>query len=284
MLDDLHLFIEIARRKSMSQTAKDLGLNLSTLSRRIQTLEDKLGEPLLQRTARGIVLTTKGESLYNELGEQVLALNSQLAQLNDSPTAKDFYLLCPQNIIAGPLMGAINQFAMANPALNLHIYPSNANSQLSQKRFDLAIRIGEQQDSSYYQKRLGMIAIKLITKQGAPKSRLIIPYSESQLPSGLLNKLKKEYEQISFCFDITIARKMIEAGYGAGILPMSEIACIKDTYQFNYLDTPHNLPARPIYALWPHSRTPSANAQILIEQLQNSITHTPSLQGDVIEL
>jgi LysR family transcriptional regulator AphB len=39
MLDDLHLFIEIARRKSMSQTAKDLGLNLSTLSRRIQALE-----------------------------------------------------------------------------------------------------------------------------------------------------------------------------------------------------------------------------------------------------
>ena len=45
MLDDLHLFIEIARRKSMSQTAKDLGLNLSTLSRRIQALEEKLAEP-----------------------------------------------------------------------------------------------------------------------------------------------------------------------------------------------------------------------------------------------
>jgi len=145
MLDDLHLFIEIARRKSMSQTAKDLGLNLSTLSRRIQALEEKLAEPLLQRTARGIVLTTKGESLYNELGEQVLALSSQLEQLNDSPAAKEFYLLCPQNIIAGPLMGAVNQFAMANTTLNLHIYPSNANSQLSQKRFDLAIRIGEQQ-------------------------------------------------------------------------------------------------------------------------------------------
>ena len=52
MLDDLHLFIEIVRRKSMSQTAKDLGLNLSTLSRRIQALEEKLSEPLLQRTAR----------------------------------------------------------------------------------------------------------------------------------------------------------------------------------------------------------------------------------------
>ena len=77
---------------------------------------------------------------------------------------------------------------------------------------------------------------------------------------------------------------MIEAGYGAGILPMSEIGCIKNTNQFNYVDTQHNLAARPIYVLWPHSRTPSANAQLLIEQLQNSIAHSPSLQGDVIEL
>ncbi|WP_075593405.1 LysR family transcriptional regulator [Pseudoalteromonas sp. PAB 2.2] len=284
MLDDLHLFIEIARRKSMSQTAKDLGLNLSTLSRRIQALEDKLGEPLLQRTARGIVLTAKGETLYDELGQQVLALNSQLKQLNDSSGAKDFYLLCPQNIIAGPLMSAINQFALANPALNLHIYPSNANSQLSQKRFDLAIRVGEQQDSSYFQKRLGAIAIKLIVKKGAPTSRLVLPYSESQLPSGLLTALKNEFEQISFCFDITIARKMIEAGYGVGILPMSEIGCIKDTRNFSYVETPHSIPARPIYALWAHSRTPSANAQLLIEQLQTSIAGSPSLQGEVLAL
>jgi len=284
MLDDLHLFIEIARRKSMSQTAKDLGLNLSTLSRRIQALEDKLGEPLLQRTARGIVLTAKGETLYDELGQQVLALNSQLKQLNDSSGAKDFYLLCPQNIIAGPLMSAINQFALANPALNLHIYPSNANSQLSQKRFELAIRVGEQQDSSYFQKRLGAIAIKLIVKKGAPTSRLVLPYSESQLPSGLLTALKNEFEQISFCFDITIARKMIEAGYGVGILPMSEISCIKDTRNFSYVETPHSIPARPIYALWAHSRTPSANAQLLIEQLQTSIAGSPSLQGEVLAL
>lgn len=284
MLDDLHLFIEIARRKSMSQTAKDLGLNLSTLSRRIQALEDKLGEPLLQRTARGIVLTAKGETLYDELGQQMLALNSQLKQLNDSSGAKDFYLLCPQNIIAGPLMSAINQFALANPALNLHIYPSNANSQLSQKRFDLAIRVGDQQDSSYFQKRLGAIAIKLIVKKGAPTSRLVLPYSESQLPSGLLTALKNEFEQISFCFDITIARKMIEAGYGVGILPMSEISCIKDTRNFSYVETPHSIPARPIYALWAHSRTTSANAQLLIEQLQTSIAGSPSLQGEILAL
>ena len=93
MLDDIHLFIEVARRKSMSQTAKDLGLNLSTLSRRIQALETKLTEPLLQRTARGIVLTAKGEQLYTSLADSMLALNNQITALNcDSNSSNTFNL------------------------------------------------------------------------------------------------------------------------------------------------------------------------------------------------
>ncbi|WP_405630088.1 LysR family transcriptional regulator [Pseudoalteromonas sp. Ld20] len=285
MLDDLHLFIEIARRKSMSQTAKDLSLNLSTLSRRIQSLEEKLGNPLLQRTARGIVLTAKGEQLYNELAEQVLTLNTHLNQLN-SPTleASDFYLLCPQNIIAGPLMPALNAFSANNLALNLHIYPSNTNSQLSQKRFDLAIRVGEQQDSSYFQKRLGNIAIKFVVKHQAPLSRLVLPYAESQLPTGLLKLLKEEYAHISFCFDITIAKNMVESGYGVGLLPMSEIDSITHKNQFSYITSPIAIPARPIYALWPHSNKPSATADQLITLIHDITTQTPSLQGKIVAL
>ena len=102
MLNDIYLFIELARRKSMSQTAKDLNLNLSTLSRRIQTLEEKLGAPLLQRSARGIVLSATGQHIYDSLAENVLSLSSQVNQvINKQNTVEEFYLLCPQNIISG---------------------------------------------------------------------------------------------------------------------------------------------------------------------------------------
>lgn len=285
MLDDLHLFIEVARRKSMSQTANDLGMNLSTLSRRMQALEEKIAAALFQRTARGIVLSAKGEQLFEQLGEQVLALNSQLNQLNNNEqNSGDFYLLCPQNIMAGPLMPAINEFAKAHSTLNLHIYPSNANSQLSQKRFDLAIRIGEQQDSSYYQKRLGSIAIQFIVKKDAPLTRLVLPYKESQLPTGALKKLKLAYQQISFCFDITIARKMVESGYGVGLLPMSEIDCINEKHAFRYIEPAINIPARPIYALWTHAHKPNDTTEQLLTLVRSEITRAPSLQGKTIAL
>ena len=285
MLDDIHLFIEVARRKSMSQTAKDLGLNLSTLSRRIQALETKLTEPLLQRTARGIVLTAKGEQLYTSLADSVLALNNQITTLNcASNSSNTFYLLCPQNIIADLLMPALNTFIKDNPSLNFHISPSNANSQLSQQRFDLAIRIGQQQDSSYYQKRLGAIAVKLVRKKSAPQTRLILPYTQTQLPTGMLNKLTELYSDISYCFDITIARKMVEEGNGVGLLPMSEISCITDTQAFDYIELQPAFANRPIYALWHNTRQPSKTASQLITLIQGVIEQTACLQGDIIKL
>ncbi|WP_413403462.1 LysR family transcriptional regulator [Pseudoalteromonas sp. KJ71-7] len=269
----------------MSQTAKDLGLNLSTLSRRIQALETKLTEPLLQRTARGIVLTAKGEQLYTSLADSVLALNNQITALNcASNNSNTFYLLCPQNIIADLLMPALNTFIKDNPSLNFHISPSNANSQLSQQRFDLAIRIGQQQDSSYYQKRLGAIAVKLVSKKDAPQTRLILPYTQAQLPTGMLNKLTELYSDISYCFDITIARKMVEEGNGVGLLPMSEISYITDKQAFDYIELQPAFANRPIYALWHNTRQPSKTASQLITLIQGVIEQTPCLQGDIVKL
>tara|TARA_Y100000782_G_scaffold114753_1_gene152265 strand:- start:10328 stop:10633 length:306 start_codon:yes stop_codon:yes gene_type:complete len=89
--------------------------------------------------------------------------------------------------------------------------------------------------------------MKLIVEKGVPTSRLVLPYSESQLPNRLLTTLKNEFEQISFCFDITIAIKMVEADCGVDILPMSEINCIKDIRNFSYVETLHCTPSRPIY-------------------------------------
>ncbi|MFT6787756.1 MAG: LysR family transcriptional regulator AphB [Pseudoalteromonas rhizosphaerae] len=286
MLDDLYLFTEVARRKSMSQTATALNLNLSTLSRRIQAFEQKLGTPLLQRSARGILLTSAGQHIYDSLANSVLTLSSQVEQvISKQNINEEFYLLCPQNLIAGPLMSAISAFHTSHAQLNLHIYPNNLNSQLSQQRFNLAIRIGEQQDSSFYQKRLGSIATAVITKkQTAPQNRLILPYTDKQLSAALLSELKSCFEHITYCYDITIARQLVQSGVGAGLLPMSEIASLNAKQQFAYVAQNIPLPARPIYAMWAHTRTPSATANKLITNIQQAIAEQPCLQGEIVPL
>ena len=84
-LNDIALFVEVARRKSFSQAAKALDMPMSTLSRRIRALEQMLGLRLINRNTRRLELTDAGvqyvnrcEGLIDELErarEQVQALS-----------------------------------------------------------------------------------------------------------------------------------------------------------------------------------------------------------------
>ena len=66
MLDDiadLVLFAEIAEAGSLTAAGRALGLPKSTVSRRLQALEDRIGSRLLARTTRRLVPTDLGERL-----------------------------------------------------------------------------------------------------------------------------------------------------------------------------------------------------------------------------
>ncbi|MCC8193415.1 MAG: LysR family transcriptional regulator, partial [Deltaproteobacteria bacterium] len=61
LLSDMPLFVELAKRKSFTRAADALEIGISTLSRRIKTLEGKLGVPLFQRDTHTVELTEAGE-------------------------------------------------------------------------------------------------------------------------------------------------------------------------------------------------------------------------------
>jgi DNA-binding transcriptional LysR family regulator len=61
--DDLRFFLAIARHHTLSAAAKHLQVTQSTVSRRLASLQEKMGVRLLQRAADGYVLTLAGESI-----------------------------------------------------------------------------------------------------------------------------------------------------------------------------------------------------------------------------
>lgn len=73
-LDDRRMFLEVARTMSFSEAARDLGVPLSTLSRRVAALEDELGVQLLERTSRYVRLTEVGESYAAQVRPLVLGI------------------------------------------------------------------------------------------------------------------------------------------------------------------------------------------------------------------
>ena len=284
MLDDFLLFVEVARRGSYAKTANDLQITAPTLSKRIQALEDKLGEALFIRSSRGVILTSFGQGLFDKLGEITLDLHSAVsqsrAQENDT-----FVLHCPQNLMVGPLYSAIESFVLTKPQVNMVIEPANTNVLLSQTPFDLAIRIGKQKDSGFYQKRIAEVAVCLVSRrENTNQDRLILPYTGAQLQDNGLEKLDKHYAHKSVVNDITLVRKLVASGAGVGLLPMTEISVLQESSPGQFQYESDLVYTRPAYVLWANKSKPTPLAAELIRSIETCVENTPALQGKQIDL
>lgn len=69
----LQSFVAVAQAGSMSRAAATLHVSQPALSRQVRALEDELGQRLLERTGRGVVVTESGRALVGHAG-QIFAL------------------------------------------------------------------------------------------------------------------------------------------------------------------------------------------------------------------
>jgi len=148
--DDLLLFARVADSGSFSRAAERVQLPKSTVSRRIAALEKRLGERLLQRTTRKLVITEFGQGVLDHarvLSDEVDAALSFALSRQARPSGRlrvsmpgDFASVA----LEAPLAGFIRQY----PEIALEIDLSPRRVDLIGENFDLAIRMGELPDDA----------------------------------------------------------------------------------------------------------------------------------------
>lgn len=82
-LNDLAAFASVARQRSFTRAAAELGLSPSALSHAMKALEERLGVRLLARTTRSVAPTAAGEQLLRSLDPALTQLKQGLASLAD---------------------------------------------------------------------------------------------------------------------------------------------------------------------------------------------------------
>jgi DNA-binding transcriptional LysR family regulator len=82
-LDTLIAFLAVARERSFTRAAAQLGLSQSTLSHTIRELEERLGVRLLTRTTRSVSPTAAGERLLRTIGPRFDEIEAELDALSD---------------------------------------------------------------------------------------------------------------------------------------------------------------------------------------------------------
>ncbi|GAB3458658.1 LysR family transcriptional regulator [Massilia terrae] len=148
--NDLVLFARIVDAGSFSKAADRIGQPKSTVSRRISQLEAQLGERLLQRTTRKLVVTEFGASLLEharKVAEEVEAAGA-LAQHRQAEPSGKLRISLPHDFANLGLVSVIARFVERYPQVSLELDLSPRRVDLLAEGFDIAIRMGDLPDDA----------------------------------------------------------------------------------------------------------------------------------------
>jgi DNA-binding transcriptional LysR family regulator len=161
--DDLRSFLAIARQRSLSGAARELGLRQSTMSRRLATLEAKSGARLLQRTPRGYELTALGEAVLGnaERMEAEAITVERLVQGRDVALSGLVRLTTVEVMAQRLLPSAIAALHAKYPGITVDVLSETRQLSLSRREADLAIRMARFEGAELVSRRMGVMASAL---------------------------------------------------------------------------------------------------------------------------
>ncbi len=140
--DDVRYFLAAARGGSVRAAAGRLGVNHSTVLRRIAQLEERLGTQMFEKLPSGYRLTAAGEEVL-DLAEQMEASSHQLETRvfgRDQSVRGLLRVTLPPPLAAHLLMPDFAEFARLHPEIEIEILSSGELANLTNREADLAIR------------------------------------------------------------------------------------------------------------------------------------------------
>ncbi|WP_243734684.1 LysR family transcriptional regulator [Photobacterium lutimaris] len=158
-LDDLRTLIAIAQHGSFRAAASALDIPPTTLSRRLQRLEDTLGSQLVIRDSRNVSLTPLGRNYFERCQPLLAQLEIATAELHDRSHSEPRGALrvsAPVGLLTYRLMPLFNRFLALYPEISLSLtHLSNQHHDYSPEQYDVVFRVGQQPDSSFAAANIG---------------------------------------------------------------------------------------------------------------------------------
>jgi DNA-binding transcriptional LysR family regulator len=165
--DDLRVFLTVARTGNLSGAARSLGVNHSTVFRRIAGFEAALGVRLFERLPTGYVLTPAGEETLSI----VERIEADVATLDRTVTGQDLRLSGTVRITAIDMVAFwllpdhLARFRETYPGIEIELGVGNEALNLSRRETDIALRIGNTPPETLVGRRVGRLDFAIY---GAP--------------------------------------------------------------------------------------------------------------------
>lgn len=142
-LNDLYFFVEVVDHQGFAAAGRALGIPKSRLSRRIASLESKLGVRLIQRSTRRFSVTELGNAYYARC--KAMLVEAEAAQTVIDSTRSEpcgtVHVACPVALLHAHVGPMIVEFAARFPAVNVELLGVNRAVDLVAEGIDIALRV-----------------------------------------------------------------------------------------------------------------------------------------------
>ena len=183
--NDLLSFMVVARERSFTRAAAQLGVSQSALSHAMRNLEARLEVRLLTRTTRSVAPTEAGEQLFMRLSPHLLEIEQELTALRDTRDrpAGNIRLNAGEHAMSTVLWPVLKPFMAQYPDINVEVTVDDGLTDIVDGRFDAGVRLGEQVAKD-------MIAVRI-----APDMRMAVVGSAEYLQRFGIPKTPEQLDQ-----------------------------------------------------------------------------------------
>ncbi len=155
-LNDTLVFVKVVEHGSFISAARSLRLPKTTVSRKVQELETRLGAQLLHRTTRKLGLTEAGNIYFEHcqrIARELDEAESAVGQLQSGPRGW-LRFTAPYSIGTEKIAPLLGEFNQRHPEVRVEMHLSNEPLDLIDKEIDVALRVGNLPDSNLVARRL----------------------------------------------------------------------------------------------------------------------------------
>jgi DNA-binding transcriptional LysR family regulator len=155
-INDILVFLAVARERSFTRAAAKLGMTQSALSHIIRGLEERLGVRLLTRTTRSVSPTDAGERLLQNVGPRLEEIEAEIAAVSDlgDKPAGTIRITAIDHVVDSVLWPRIAPLLPQYPDLHVEISADYRLVDIAAERYDIGVRWGDQVEKD-------MIAVRL---------------------------------------------------------------------------------------------------------------------------
>ncbi len=156
-LNDLLAFLAVARERSFTRAAAQLGVSQSALSHSVRGLEARLGVRLLTRTTRSVAPTEAGERLLRTVGPRLEEIEAELAALSElrEKPAGTIRITAGEHAADTILWPTLEKLLPGYPDIKVEIVIDYGLTDIVAERYDAGVRLGEQVAKDMIAVRIG---------------------------------------------------------------------------------------------------------------------------------